>query len=210
MHSTTGANLLSMRPYTCYLLIGAPGSGKGTQGKVLGTIPGYFHMACGEVFRALDLRTPIGHRFAEFSSKGLLVPDELTIELWQTTINAQVQAMRFRPDLDALVLDGIPRNQNQAKLMETLIDVQHSFHLSCPDREELTLRLRKRALHDNRLDDANESVIRKRLETYECETKPILEYYRKKVTVIDATKPPIEVAKQIINTIATKHCIAAA
>jgi adenylate kinase len=199
-----------MRRYTCYLLIGDPGSGKSTLGKVLGTIPGYFHLACGEVFRALDLRTTIGRKFAEFSSKGLLVPDELTMELWQTTINAQVQAMRFRPDLDALVLDGIPRNQNQAKLMETLIDVQHCFHLSCPDREELILRLRKRALHDNRLDDANESVIRKRLETYECETRPILEYYRNKLTVIDATKRPIEVAKQIINTIAMKHYLAAA
>ena len=199
-----------MPRYTCYLIIGAPGSGKGTQGDVLGTIPGYFHLDCGKVFRALDLRTPIGRKFAEFSSKGLLVPDELTIELWQTTINAQVQAMRFRPDLDALVLDGIPRNQNQAKLMETLIDVQHTFHLSCPDHEELILRLRKRALHDNRLDDANESVIRKRLETYECETRPILEYYRNKLTVIDATKRPIEVAKQIINTIAMKHYLAAA
>jgi adenylate kinase len=167
-------------------------------------------MDCGKVFRALDLGTPIGRKFAELSSKGLLVPDELTIELWQTTINAQVQAMRFRPDHDALVLDGIPRNQNQAKLMETLIDMEHSFHLSCPDREELILRLRKRALHDNRLDDANESVIRKRLETYDCETRPILEYYRNKLTVIDATKHPIEVAKQIINTIATKHCMAAA
>ena len=199
-----------MPRYTCYLIIGAPGSGKGTQGDVLGTIPGYFHLDCGKVFRALDLRTPIGRKFAEFSSKGLLVPDELTIDLWQITINAQVQAMRFRPDLDALVLDGIPRNQNQAKLMDTLIDVQHCFHLSCPDREELILRLRKRALHDNRLDDANESVIRKRLETYECETRPILEYYRNKLTVIDATKRPIEVAKQIINTIAMKHYLAAA
>ena len=67
MHSITAANLLSMRRYACHLLIGAPGSGKGTQGKVLGTIPGYFHMACGEVFRALDLRTPIGRRFAELN-----------------------------------------------------------------------------------------------------------------------------------------------
>jgi adenylate kinase len=184
MPSINYANLLSMRRYPCYLPIGAPGSGKGTLGKVLGTIPGYFHLDCGEVFCALDLRTPIGRRFVEFSSKGLLVPDELTIELWQKTINALVQAMRFRPDLDIRVLDGIPRNQNQAKLMETLIDAQHTFHLSCPDREELILRLRKRALHDNRLDDANESVIRKRLETYECETTPILEYYRNKVTVI--------------------------
>jgi adenylate kinase len=86
-----------------------------------------------------------------------------------------------------------------------LIDVQHAFHLLCPDREELIQRLRKRALHDNRLDDASEAVIRKRLETYECETKPIIEFYRKKLTVIDATQRPIEVLNQIISAIATKH-----
>src|SRR6266576_5538715 len=51
---------LFMDRYTCYLLIGSPGAGKGTQGKVLGTIPGFFHCACGDVFRALDLRTPLG------------------------------------------------------------------------------------------------------------------------------------------------------
>jgi len=69
-----------MERYICYLLIGSPGAGKGDQGKILGTIPRFFHCACGDVLRALDLRTPLGRQFAEFSSKGLLVPDELTIK----------------------------------------------------------------------------------------------------------------------------------
>jgi len=155
-----------MERYLCYLLIGSPGAGKGTQGVVLGRIPRFFHCACGDVFRALDLGSPMGRRFLEFSSKGLLVPDELTIELWQTTIDAQVEAHIFKPGIDSLVLDGIPRNLNQAILMEELIDVRHVFHLQCPDSEELVRRLERRALHDNRLDDANETVIRRRLETY--------------------------------------------
>ncbi|MFM8719769.1 MAG: nucleoside monophosphate kinase, partial [Chthoniobacterales bacterium] len=46
-----------MSKYQTYLIFGAPGSGKGTQGRALGTVPGYFHCACGDVFRALDLRT---------------------------------------------------------------------------------------------------------------------------------------------------------
>ena len=53
-----------MNRYICYLLIGSPGAGKGTQGKILGTIPRFFHCACGDVFRALDLRTPLGRQFA--------------------------------------------------------------------------------------------------------------------------------------------------
>jgi adenylate kinase len=187
--------------YTCYLLIGSPGAGKGTQGRILGTIPRFFHCACGDVFRGLDLRSPLGRKFTEFSSKGLLVPDELTIELWQTTIDAQVKAMIFKPDIDTLVLDGIPRNLSQAKLMESLIDVRHGFHLLCQDREELIRRLRKRALHNNRLDDANETVIRRRLETYESETRLVLDFYKDKLTTIDATQPPVKVVNEITTVI---------
>ena len=89
--------------------MGAPGSGKGTQGKVLGTIPRFFHCACGEVFRSLDLRTPLGQKFVEYSSKGLLVPDDLTVELWRTKIEAQVLEGEFKPDIDALVLETLWR-----------------------------------------------------------------------------------------------------
>jgi adenylate kinase len=187
--------------YLCDLLIGSPGAGKGTQGKILGAIPRFFHCPCGDVFRALDLRSPLGRKFTEFSSKGLFIPDELTIELWQTTIDAQVKAMIFKPDIDTLVLDGIPHNLNQAKLMERLIDVRNAFHLLCPDREELIRRLRKRALYDNRLDDANETVIRRRLETYESEMRPVLDFYKDKLTTIDATQPPVKVVNDITTVI---------
>jgi len=190
-----------MDRYICYLLMGSPGAGKGTQGAVLGRLPRFFHFACGDVFRSLDLRSPIGRKFIEFSSKGLLVPDELTVKLWKTTIDAQVNAKMFKPDIDALVLDGIPRNLNQAKHMEDLIDVKHVFHLLCPDREELVQRLRSRALHDNRFDDANEAVIRNRLETYVLETKPVLDFYRDKLTTIDATQPPLKVLNDITTVI---------
>ena len=190
-----------MNRYLTYLFMGAPGSGKGTQGKVLGTIPRFFHCACGEVFRSLDLRTPLGQKFVEFSSKGLLVPDGLTVELWRTKIQAQVLEAEFKPDIDALVLDGIPRNVNQAKLMENLIDVRRVFHLSCPNRDELVRRLRKRAIKDNRFDDASEEVIRKRLATYEEETKPVLDFYSSLVTNVDALQPPVKVLKDIIGEI---------
>jgi len=190
-----------MNRYVTYLFLGAPGSGKGTQGKALGTVPRFFHCACGEVFRSLDLRTPLGHQFVEYSSKGLLVPDDLTVELWRTKIQAQVLEAEFKPDIDALVLDGIPRNINQAKLMENLIDVRRVFHLSCPSRDELVRRLRKRAIKDNRLDDASEEVILKRLATYEQETKPVLDFYSSLVTEVDALQPPVKVLNDIIGVI---------
>ena len=189
-----------MNRYITFLLIGPPGSGKETQGKVLGTVPRFFHYARGEVFRSLELRTPLGQKIIDYSRKGLLVPDDLTVELWKTKIEGE-----FKPDIDALVLDGIPRNVNQAKLMEELIDVKQVFHLSCPKCEELIRRLRKRAIKDNRLDDANEEVIRERLATYEEETKPVLKFYSGLVTNIDALQPPVKVLLDIIGVIWSTH-----
>src|SRR6476661_7311823 len=188
-----------MTKYRTYLLFGAPGSGKGTQGKTLGTIPRFYHCPCGDVFRSIDTRTKVGKAFLEYSSKGQLVPDEITVELWQEAIGAAVDAHKFKPDIDILVLDGIPRNVSQSKIMDEMIDVEKVFHLSCPSRDTLFLRLKKRALKDNRLDDANEEVIRRRLETYEQESKPVLSYYAKdRVSVVDATQPPAKVLFDIL------------
>lgn len=188
--------------YHTYLLFGAPGSGKGTQGRSLGSIPRFYHCACGDVFRTLDTRTKVGRAFLEYSSKGQLVPDEITVELWRAHIDAAVEAHEFKPDIDVLVLDGIPRNVAQAGIMDDLIDVQKVFHLSCPNRAALFARLKKRALKDNRLDDANEEVIKRRLQTYETESKPVLEHYRDRVQVIDATEPPAKVLYHILGTVA--------
>ena len=63
--------------YRTYLIFGAPGSGKGTQGRTLGTIPRFFHCACGDVFRSIDTRTSLGKAFLEYSSRGSLFPMRL-------------------------------------------------------------------------------------------------------------------------------------
>lgn len=193
------ATQLSARIRT-FLILGAPGSGKGTQGKVLGSIPRFHHLACGDVFRSLDTRTAIGQKFVSYSSRGDLVPDDVTVELWRNNIVQRVDSHQFKPEIDFLVLDGIPRNVEQAKYMETDIEVLKVFHLSCPDRTELARRLRKRALKDNRFDDANESVIQQRFATYEAETKPILDHYAgDRIVDIDASQPPAKVLYDILS-----------
>ncbi len=188
--------------YKTFLLFGAPGSGKGTQGKTLGSIPRFFHCPCGDVFRSIDTRTKVGQAFLEYSSKGQLVPDDVTVQLWKVAIDAAVDAHKFKPDIDTLVLDGIPRNMNQAKIMEEMISVEKVFHLSCPNRETLFTRLKKRALKDNRLDDANEQVIQRRLDIYESESKPVLDYYSEDcVTVVDAMQAPSKVLFDILASV---------
>ncbi len=188
--------------YPTYLFFGAPGSGKGTQGTVLGSLPRFFHCACGDVFRQMDTRTALGRAFLEHSSKGQLVPDEITVELWRVSIEHAVESQAYKPDIDFLVLDGIPRNIRQAELMSEIIDVRRVFHLSCPDREKIVARLKKRALKDNRLDDANEEVIRRRLATYDNESRPLLDFFGPDLTVpIDATEPPVVVLHTILSHI---------
>jgi adenylate kinase len=185
-----------------FLILGAPGAGKGTQGKILGSIPRFFHCACGDVFRSLDTRTAIGQKFVAYSSRGDLVPDELTIELWKAQVDNWSDSHVYKPDIDFLVLDGIPRNVAQAEMISRFLEIHQVFHLSCPDREELARRMRKRALKDNRMDDASDRVIQQRIATYEAETKPILEYYSNGlVTDIDATQPPVKVLHDIIGKI---------
>ena len=185
------------------LLFGAPGSGKGTQGRILGSIPGFFHCSCGEVFRSLRPDSPLGRVFVEYSSRGQLVPDELTVELWRQFIANSRQTGRFHPESDALVLDGIPRSVRQAELLQDTLDVRAILHLVCRDRDRLVERLQRRALRENRLDDAHLEVIRDRLETYELETRPVLEFYPPAVRhQVNADQSPIAVLQDILHILA--------
>jgi adenylate kinase len=184
------------------LLFGAPGAGKGTQGKILGTIPNLFHCACGDVFRSLKADSPIGQTFLEYSSKGELVPDEPTIELWRDFIHNSTRTGRFHPETDTLVLDGIPRNANQAEILRETLDVVTIFYLRCTKVDELIQRLQSRALKENRLDDANIDVIRNRQATYKRESQPVLNYYGKKlVHRINADQSPAKVLLDILKHI---------
>jgi adenylate kinase len=190
--------------YRTILLFGAPGSGKGTQGKILGAVPSLFHFACGDAFRNLRITDPIGKIFIEHSSKGQLVPDEPTIDLWARNIEASTISGRFDPSRDTLVLDGIPRNVRQAEILKNTLDVRAVFHLTCPDMSKMVERLQRRALRENRLDDANLDVIRQRLETYMTETKPVLDYYGPKIVHdINSTQTPVNVLRDILSIIAT-------
>jgi adenylate kinase len=192
-------NPVTQTQYRAVLLFGAPGSGKGTVGKALGAIPGFVHVACGDLFRMLDTQTALGRAFMEYSSKGLLVPDEITVAMWKDSIDSMIAAHAFVPDRDTLVLDGIPRNVAQAKELEPFLTVIRILHLVCSDENLMFERIRRRALKENRLDDASEEVIRRRWEVYDSETRPVLEHYSKKiVTQVEASGSPLQVIHTIL------------
>ena len=192
----------SSAKFKTVLLFGAPGSGKGTLGKALGAIPGFVHLACGDVFRNLDMTTDLGQIFVDYSSQGLLVPDDATVKLWRVTVDAMVSAHRYRPASDILVLDGIPRNVEQAHFLSHHVDVQAVFHLVCSDEAIMVDRLRRRALKENRFDDASDDVIRRRWSVYEEESTPVLETFQQDLVVpVDAIGSPASVLHNVLGTL---------
>lgn len=186
--------------YRSILLFGAPGAGKGTQGKILGVIPNFFHCACGDVFRNLRPDSDLGRIFIDYSGRGQLVPDEPTIELWRQFIDNTTKIGRFHPGQDTLVLDGIPRNVGQAEFLKDTLDVTAVFLLKSMDEDKLVQRIQRRAIKENRLDDANLEVIRQRLRVYEQETMPVLNYYGGTVVhQINADQSPGKVLADILH-----------
>lgn len=190
---------MSEQPIQAVLLIGMPGVGKGTQGKLLGRIPGLFHLSTGEIFRALRDDTDDGRLVANCLSRGQLVPDALTIEIWTHWLNAQIQSQSFRPAEQLLLLDGIPRNLSQCQCLAPHLEVLQVIYLNPPIDEPIVQRLRQRALIEGRADDADESIIRNRFEVYRRETAPILQSYRRElIHEIDPMGSSAEVLKRIL------------
>jgi adenylate kinase len=184
--------------YRTILLFGAPGSGKGTQGKIIGQIPGFYHNSTGEMFRGIDLKSPIGRVFQEYAGRGELVPDEFTIKLWKQFITGKEYVNDFHPETEFLVLDGLPRNVKQAELLREVIDVAAIVYLRA-ERAKMVERLRRRALKENRMDDASDVVINRRMEVFGRETRPVLNLYPKEIIHrIDATMSQIRILSRIV------------
>jgi len=169
---------------TRLILMGAPGSGKGTQGDLLAQELAIPRLAPGDIFRAaIKEGTDLGKQVKAYSDAGILVPDELVIAVMAERMGqADAQA--------GWILDGFPRTIPQAEALETLLAslnqrCDHIINLTVPT-EILLQRLKQRAIEQNRADDTEE-VIQKRLEEYHSKTFPLLEFYRDRIAHIDGT-----------------------
>ena len=109
--------------YRTILMFGAPGVGKGTQGALLGAVPGFYHLATGDIFRSLDTESELGGEFIKYSTQGLLVPDDLTMRIWQQYVDDQIETGQYGPDRDLLILDGMPRTLAQVQAIADRADV---------------------------------------------------------------------------------------
>lgn len=158
------------------LLLGPQGSGKGTQAKRIASTYGVPHVATGDMIREMkELPTDLGRELKDVYDRGDLVSDELMIRLISDRLGRGDTVPGF-------VLDGFPRTMPQAVALDALLadlgrslDVVLEFQI--PDREALVARMLKRAAEENRSDDTPEAFQR-RLELYDRETAPLVEYYR--------------------------------
>jgi adenylate kinase len=186
--------------YRTILLFGMPGSGKGTQGAVLGQLPDLVHVSCGDIFRKLPKYGELGREIVRYTSQGALVPDDLTVRIWERHTKILELQELLLPGQHTLVLDGLPRNYAQAERLDHVLDVIQIFHLKIDDTVKASERLKARALRENRLDDINEEVIRRRLHLYYEETFATLRFYDPSLIYdIDASQSPLDVLRDIIN-----------
>ncbi len=158
------------------LLLGPQGSGKGTQAKLISQTYGIPQVATGDMIREIkELDTELGRRVKEIYDRGDLVDDATIVELIESRLD--------RGDtIPGFILDGFPRNTPQAEALDELLarlgrDLDVVFELQIGDREVLLERLARRATEEGRTDDTPDAI-RKRLEIYERETAPLVEYYR--------------------------------
>lgn len=186
------------------IMLGAPGAGKGTQAIYLSEKYDVPHISTGDIFRAnIKNNTELGLKAKEYMDKGLLVPDELVVDLVTDRLKKDDAKNGF-------ILDGFPRTIPQAKALDEALDnvglkIEYAFDVDCPDESIIKRMAGRRAcvncgatyhlknkptkvenVCDNcnaelvlREDDKPDTVI-KRLEVYHKQTQPLIEYYRNK------------------------------
>ena len=182
------------------VLLGAPGSGKGTQAALLEKKLGVPHISTGVLFRsAVSQQTPLGRKVKSFMDRGELVPDDLTLGLLEERMT-QADAER------GFILDGYPRNLAQAEALDSLLErldrpLDEVIQIDV-DTEQVVARISKRADEEGRSDDSDQ-VVRNRMRVYQEQTAPVADYYAEKglLTRVLGTGTIEEVAQLIFGVL---------
>ncbi|HYK81967.1 MAG TPA: adenylate kinase [Gemmatimonadales bacterium] len=178
------------------LLLGAPGSGKGTQGQILAERLGVPKITTGDLLRAaIQAGTPFGREAQKYYNDGKLVPDTIVLSL--------IKEQLAKPGAqEGAILDGFPRTAAQAELVDRTLGergqrLNHIVLLDVPE-EELVRRMMGRAAREGRSDDSPEAI-RTRLQVYQRDTAPLIAHYAERGIVhrVPGTGPVDQIATEI-------------
>jgi adenylate kinase len=178
------------------IILGAPGSGKGTQGALLSTRLGIPKISTGDLLRAaVQDGTPLGTKAREFMDRGLLVPDEIILGLIEEVLESDAAAR-------GVIMDGFPRTLPQAEAVDRLLaplgrTVDRVLLIDVSE-EELIARMVKRAALEGRADDTPETI-RRRQEVFREQTAPLIAFYdrRNLVTRVNGLGTVEEIAERM-------------
>lgn len=184
------------------VIFGAPGAGKGTHATILAEKYNLYHLSTGDRLRQeVASHTPIGMEIKSIMERGDLVDDDTVTRIVNKAIIE---------DPRGIIFDGFPRTVRQAKVLDLLLEIYHQkincvVRIDVP-REELIRRINERSETSGRKDDADESIIKRRLDEYEAKTFPVIDYYRQNGILlnIDASGS-IEQTKARIAEAVAKH-----
>jgi len=201
------------------ILIGAQGSGKGTQADLLLKKFSIPHISTGNIIRGnVKDKTELGKLAESYVSRGKLVPDKIVNNVLKNRIENDDCKNGF-------ILDGYPRNIVQAEMLKKITDVDYVLEIYIPDREAIRRISGRRSCKCGAVyhvfynppkipnicdkcgtklfqrDDDKENVVRKRLEIYHNETEPLLEFYKEKYIRINGEQPIEEVFRKILEKI---------
>ena len=203
-----------MSRFKTFLVFGPNGIGKGTNAVAVGTLPGYLHFSTGDMFRALVARVKEGtaseleRRIDKIMKSGGLVDDETTVKLARENLESAVRDGSFDPETDCLLLDGLPRNVEQAKMIEPFIELCGVLHITAA-REVAVARITGRAQKEGRKDDQDAEAVGRRLDIFFENAARILAYYDKNfngemtynsemIHYINADQRPVEVLRDVL------------
>ncbi len=183
------------------VLFGPPGAGKGTQSERLVEKYGLIHLSTGDVFRAnIKGETELGLLAKSYMDKGQLVPDEVTINMLKSEVLKHENPKGF-------IFDGFPRTNAQAEALDSFLEEINSSITQMisldVEEEELKSRLANRAKDSGRVDDADPEVIQNRINVYNAETAPVIDFYKKqgKWTKVDGIGSIDEITQRLFDTI---------
>lgn len=186
------------------ILMGPPGSGKGTQSKLLIEKLGYGYFSMGDTFREVARQdTELGRQVKTTIDQGLIVSDDLTKQVFD-------QAIEKVMDRPGLVMDGFPRTPGQVAMLNSVLD-KHNIReqkilVLDVDKEKLLGRLALRSKNQGRADDADISSVEKRFDEYQKKTAQIRDYYESQGLLIhiNGDQPIEKVHEEILSKLELK------